>query len=100
MALNPIKCLGCSKPLAAADYQPGSDQPKICAACFKTMTPAERAARYENARIIYLLNAADINAEHRESEEIPITRLARAIERLTVQLQQKERDESGPPKKF
>lgn len=100
MAANSTKCLGCSSVLAAADYQPGSDQPKVCAACLSTMTPAERALRYENARIIYFLNAADINAEHKESEQIPVARLAKAIERLTAEIRQRDIAESSPPKKF
>lgn len=73
------------------------------------MTPAERALRYENARIIYFLNAADINADHRDGEESAISRLARAIERWLAEYRAEQkfaerranqRDENSPPEKI
>jgi hypothetical protein len=73
------------------------------------MTPAERALRHENARIIYFLNAANINSEHRDGEESAISRLARVIERWLTEYraeqkaaerQQHRDNDNSPPEKI
>lgn len=72
-------CLSCFQDIGDRN----ESLPQICAVCWESMSPAERAQRYESMVMMGLLNQLTIFAANNDGNACETARLAKAVENLT-----------------